>query len=117
MKYQLELNTELTLLDNLNVIEDSLRLNGLMSTTDTLIAITDNPLDPSSITIADGITISALDNPNSAEVLSVMPHDGSSITLSDMTPTINAESMDSDSGLSLHSEAIELAEQADSNPD
>ena len=117
MKYQLELNTELTLLDNLNVIEDSLRLNGLMSTTDTLIAITDNPLDPSSITIADGITISALDNPNSAEVLSVMPHDGSSITLSDMTPTINAESSETDSGLSLHSEAIELAEQADSNPD
>ena len=117
MKYQLELNTELTLLDNLNVIEDSLRLNGLMSTTDTLIAITDNPLDPSSITIADGITISALDNPNNSEVLSVMPHDGSSITLSDTTPTVNAESSETDSGLRLHSEAIELAEQADSNPD
>jgi hypothetical protein len=117
MKYQLELNTELTLLDNLNVIEDSLRLNGLMSTTDTLIAITDNPLDPSSITIADGITISALDNPNSAEVLSVMPHDGSSITLSDMTPTINTESSETESGLKLHSDAVAQSEQNDSNPD
>lgn len=113
MKYQLELNTELTLLDNLNVIEDSLRLNGLMSTTDTLIAITDNPLDPSSITIADGITISALDNPNNSEVLSVMPHDGSSITLSDMTPTINTESSETDSGLKLHSDAVADMEDND----
>ena len=87
MKYQLELDTTATLLDNLNAVEDSLREHGIMTQKDTLIAITDNPLDPSSITIAEGITISALDNPNSAEVLSVMPHDGSSITLSDTTPT------------------------------
>ena len=91
MKYQLQLDTEATLLDNLNAVEDSLRENGIMNHKDTLIAITDNPLDPSSITIAEGITISALDNPNSAEVLSVMPHDGSSITLSDKAEGIISE--------------------------
>ena len=87
MKYQLEIDTDKTLLDNLNVIEDSLRDKGIMTEKDTLIAITDNPLDPSSVTISEGITISALDNPNTSEVLSVMPHDGSSVTLE----TLNAE--------------------------
>ena len=87
MKYQLEIDTEAKLLDTLNSIEASLRENNIMLDKDTLIAITDNPLDPSSVTISEGITISALDNPNTSEVLSVMPHDGSSVTLD----TISAE--------------------------
>ena len=81
MKYSIEIDTDQTLLENLNTIEDSLRDKGIMTEKDTLIAITDNPLDPSSVTISEGITISALDNPNTSEVLSVMPHDGSSVTL------------------------------------
>ncbi len=81
MKYQIEIDTEATLLETLNSIEASLRENAVMLEKDTLIAITDNPLDPSSVTISEGITISALDNPNTSEVLSVMPHDGSSVTL------------------------------------
>ena len=87
MKYQIEIDTDSTLLENLNCVEDSLRDKGIMTESDTLIAITDNPLDPSSVTISEGITISALDNPNTSEVLSVMPHDGSSVTLD----TVNAE--------------------------
>ena len=87
MKYQIEIDTEATLLETLNSIEASLRENAVMLEKDTLIAITDNPLDPSSVTISEGITISALDNPNTSEVLSVMPHDGSSVTLE----TLNAE--------------------------
>ena len=87
MKYSIEIDSEATLLENLNVVEDSLRDKGILKESDTLIAITDNPLDPSSVTISEGITISALDNPNTSEVLSVMPHDGSSVTLD----TISAE--------------------------
>ena len=87
MKYHIEIDTEATLLETLNSIEASLRENRVMLEKDTLIAITDNPLDPSSVTISGGITISALDNPNTSEVLSVMPHDGSSVTLD----TISAE--------------------------
>jgi hypothetical protein len=87
MKYSIEIDSEATLLENLNVVEDSLRDKGILKESDTLIAITDNPLDPSSVTISEGITISALDNPNTSEVLSVMPHDGSSVTLE----TLNAE--------------------------
>ena len=87
MKYQIEIDTDSTLLENLNCVEDSLRDKGILKESDTLIAITDNPLDPSSVTISEGITISALDNPNTSEVLSVMPHDGSSVTLD----TVNAE--------------------------
>ncbi len=88
MKYQIEIDSEKSLLENLNSVEDSLRDKGILKESDTLIAITDNPLDPSSVTISEGITISALDNPNTSEVLSVMPHDGSSVTLD----TVNAES-------------------------
>ena len=86
MKYQLEIDTEAKLLDTLNEIEASLRENNIMLDKDTLIAITDNPLDPSSVTISEGITISALDNPNTSEVLSVLPHDGSSVTLDTVSP-------------------------------
>ena len=88
MKYQLEIDTEAKLLDTLNSVEASLREHNIMADKDTLIAITDNPLDPSSVTISEGITISALDSPNTSEVLSVMPHDGSSVTLD----TVTAES-------------------------
>ena len=87
MKYQIEIDSEKSLLENLNSVEDSLRDKGILKESDTLIAITDNPLDPSSVTISEGITISALDNPNTSEVLSVMPHDGSSVTLD----TVNAD--------------------------
>ena len=86
MKYQLEIDTEKTLLENLNSVEDSLRDKGILKESDTLIAITDNPLDPSSVTISEGITISALENPNTSELLSVMPSDGSSVTID----TVNA---------------------------
>ena len=87
MKHQLLIDTEATLLENLNAVEASLREHSILKESDTLIAITENPLDPSSVTISEGITISALDNPNTSEVLSVMPHDGSSVTLD----TISAE--------------------------
>ena len=87
MKHQLLIDTEATLLENLNAVEASLREHSILKESDTLIAITDNPLDPSSVTISEGITISALDSPNTSEVLSVMPHDGSSVTLD----TISAE--------------------------
>ena len=75
MKYQLEIDTEKTLLENLNSVEDSLRDKGILKESDTLIAITDNPLDPTSVTIGEGITISALDNKNSSEILSVLNKD------------------------------------------
>ena len=90
MKYSIEIDSTKSLLDNLNTIEDSLRDKGIMTEKDTLIAITDNPLDPSSVTISEGITISALDNPSTSEVLSVMPHDGSSVTL-DTLDTVTPE--------------------------
>ena len=60
MDIQLTINSKDSLLDNLNSIEAQLRTHGLLSETDTLIAITENPLDPESVTIGPGITIKAL---------------------------------------------------------
>ena len=75
MKFTIELDREATLLDNLNKIEDALRRHYLLKDTDSLIAITDNPIDPTSVTIRDGITISALNSNNSGETLSVLNKD------------------------------------------
>ena len=57
MKFTIELDTDNSLLDNLNAIEDSLRTNGIMSDTDNLVAITDNPLHDDSITLLSLIHI------------------------------------------------------------
>ena len=75
MKHSIEIDSTLPLIDNLNNIESQLRELDLLKVTDSLIAITDNPLDPTSVTIGEGITISALDNKNSSEILSVLNED------------------------------------------
>ena len=43
MQFKITLDTDNTLIDNLNAIEDSLRQHNIMSDTDNLVAITDNP--------------------------------------------------------------------------
>ena len=75
MKHSIEIDSTLPLIDNLNNIESQLRELDILKVTDSLIAITDNPLDPTSVTIGEGITISALDNANSSEILSVLNED------------------------------------------
>ena len=75
MKHSIEIDSTLPLIDNLNNIESQLRELDILKVTDSLIAITDNPLDPTSVTIGEGITISALDNKNSSEILSVLNED------------------------------------------
>ena len=75
MKHSIEIDSTHSLLDNLNAIESQLRSLDILKSTDSLIAITDNPLDPTSVTIGEGITISALDNANSSEILSVLNKD------------------------------------------
>ena len=75
MKHTIEIDSTQSLLDNLNSIESQLRQLDILKSTDSLIAITDNPLDPTSVTIGEGITISALDNKNSSEILSVLNED------------------------------------------
>ena len=74
-KYSLELDTEAPLLQNLNAVEALLRELDILKESDSLIAITDNPLDPSSVTIGEGITISALNSNNTGETLSVLNKD------------------------------------------
>ena len=75
MKHSIEIDSTQSLLDNLNAIESQLRELDILKSTDSLIAITDNPLDPTSVTIGEGITIRALDNKNSSEILSVLNKD------------------------------------------
>ena len=75
MKHSIEIDSTQSLLDNLNAIESQLRQLDILKQSDSLIAITDNPLDPTSVTIGEGITISALDNANSSEILSVLNKD------------------------------------------
>ena len=75
MKHTIEIDSTQSLLDNLNAIESQLRQLDILKQSDSLIAITDNPLDPTSVTIGEGITISALDNKNSSEILSVLNED------------------------------------------
>ena len=77
MKFTIELDTDNTLLDNLNSIEDSLRTQGIMTHTDNLVAITDNPLHDDSITLRDDVVISAVGNQisvqNPAATISITP--------------------------------------------
>ena len=75
MKHTIEIDSTQPLIDNLNAIESQLRELDILKQSDSLIAITDNPLDPTSVTIGEGITISALDNKNSSEILSVLNED------------------------------------------
>ena len=84
MKFTLTLDTDKSLLANLNSVEGSLRENGLLNAGDSLIAITDNPLDPSSVTIGSGITVSALGKENmeeSGETLSFKTEGGETTTV------------------------------------
>ena len=75
MKHSIEIDSTQSLLDNLNAIESQLSQLDILKESDSLIAITATPLDPTSVTIAEGITISALDNANSSEILSVLNKD------------------------------------------
>ena len=84
MKFTLTLDTDKSLLANLNSVEGSLRENGLLESGDSLIAITDNPLDPSSVTIGSGITVSALgkeDSDKAGETLSFKTDNGSEVSV------------------------------------
>ena len=73
--HTIEIDSTQSLLDNLNAIESQLRSLDILKQSDSLIAITDNPLDPTSVTIGEGITISAFDNKNNSEILSVLNED------------------------------------------
>ena len=84
MKFTITLDTDKSLLANLNSVEGSLRANGLLNSGDSLIAITDNPLDPSSVTIGSGITVSALGKENTevpGETLSFKSDSGEESTV------------------------------------
>ena len=76
MKFTIELDTDNTLIDNLNAIEDSLRQHNIMSNTDNLVAITDNPLHDESITLRDDVVLTAVGNQ-----ISVLPN--ASVTVQD----------------------------------
>lgn len=69
MKFSIELDTDNTLIDNLNAIEDSLRSHNIMSNSDNLVAITDNPLHSESITLRDDVVLTAVGNQ-----ISVLPN-------------------------------------------
>ena len=69
MKFNIELDTDNSLIDNLNAIEDSLRSHNIMSSTDNLVAITDNPLHDESITLRDDVVLTAVGNQ-----ISVLPN-------------------------------------------
>ena len=60
MKFSIELDTDNTLIDNLNIIEESLRTNSVLTQSDNLVAITDNPIHPDSITLREDVVISAV---------------------------------------------------------
>ncbi len=69
MQFTITLDTDNTLIDNLNAIEDSLRSHNIMSDTDNLVAITDNPLHDESITLRDDVVLTAVGNQ-----ISVLPN-------------------------------------------
>ena len=69
MQFTITLDTDNTLIDNLNAIEDSLRQHNIMSNTDNLVAITDNPLHDESITLRDDVVLTAVGNQ-----ISVLPN-------------------------------------------
>mgnify|MGYP001248145778 CR=1 FL=1 len=60
MQFTITLDTDNTLIDNLNTIESTLRAQSILSDTDSLVAITDNPIHPQSITLRDDVVISAV---------------------------------------------------------
>ena len=68
-KHSIELDTEGSLIDNLNSVESLLREIGVLSSTDNLLVITDNNIGENSITIRDDVTLTALGNQ-----ISVMPN-------------------------------------------
>ena len=59
-KHSIELDTEGSLIDNLNSVESLLRHIGVLSVTDNLLVITDNNIGENSITIRDDVTLTAL---------------------------------------------------------
>ena len=80
MKFTIELDTDNPLIDNLNTIEDALRTQGIMSNTDNLVAITDNPLHDESITLRDDVVLTAVGNQ-----ISVLPNASISVEHSSET--------------------------------
>ena len=68
-KHSIELDTEGSLIDNLNSVESLLRHIGVLSVTDNLLVITDNNIGENSITIRDDVTLTALGNQ-----ISVLPN-------------------------------------------
>ena len=60
MQFTITLDTDNTLIDNLNAIEDALRSNSVLTQSDNLVAITDNPIHPDSITLREDVVISAV---------------------------------------------------------
>ena len=68
-KHSIELDTEGSLIDNLNSVESLLRHIGVLSVTDNLLVITDSQIGENSITIRDDVTLTALGNQ-----ISVLPN-------------------------------------------
>ena len=68
-KVSIELDTEGSLIDNLNSVESLLREVGILSNTDNLLVITDSQVGENSITIRDDVTLTAL-----GDQISVMPN-------------------------------------------
>ena len=68
-KVSIELDTEGSLIDNLNAVESLLRDVGILSVTDNLLVITDSQVGENSITIRDDVTLTAL-----GDQISVMPN-------------------------------------------
>ena len=68
-KHSIELDTDGSLIDNLNAVESLLREVGILSSTDNLLVITDSQVGENSITIRDDVTLTAL-----GDQISVMPN-------------------------------------------
>ena len=68
-KVSIELDTEGSLIDNLNAVESLLREVGILSNTDNLLVITDSQVGENSITIRDDVTLTAL-----GDQISVLPN-------------------------------------------
>ena len=69
MKHSIEIDSTLALIDSLNAIESQLRALGVLKQSDSLIAITDNPLHDESITLRDDVVLTAVGNQ-----ISVLPN-------------------------------------------
>ena len=89
-KVSIELDTEGSLIDNLNSVESLLREVGILSSTDNLLVITDSQVGENSITIRDDVTLTAL-----GDQISVMPN--ADVTLdSAFEHSINSSMTDKD---------------------